>query len=69
MINLSANKDDTTVGYSPADELYKKFGQGFVSALNDGVQIATGKKSGMPARELTNELKLYVEEARANEHR
>jgi len=48
--------------YSPNDELYKAFGQRFVNALDDAVLTAAGKKSGIPARKLVDELKAYVAE-------
>ena len=66
---MSTNKDRVTAGYSPDDELYSKFGRDFIKALDDGVQIATGKKTGRPARELVDELKTYVAEAGANEYK
>ena len=69
VICVSTNKDKVAEGYSPNDELYMKFGKGFINALDDGVQIATGKKTGHPARELVDELKTYVAEAGANEYK
>jgi len=66
---VSTESSGVTSKYSTEDELYQKFGKGFVSAVHEGVQIAAGKEIGRPARELVDELRLYVEEECAREHK
>jgi hypothetical protein len=47
----------TVVDYRTADnDLYRRFGKGFVETFDDAVKIASGEKRGIPARPWIDEL-------------